>query len=163
MWIADAQRGEVKVLSGVGRAPLDPEAIAWYYEHGTPARGSMKAAPVPGAIDLCVTLLREYGTRSFEQAVAPTLALLDAGGRDWYPDLAVTLRKLIEAERNASGSREEKLTAARDRFYLGDVTDELEAWYIDTGAFLRKADLAAHQTPIEEPVTRQDRGYTSHK
>jgi gamma-glutamyltranspeptidase/glutathione hydrolase len=161
--IYDADKREVKALSGAGRAPLDQAAIDWYYAHGIPARGSMKAAPVPGAVDLCVTLLKLYGTKSFEQAVAPTLAILDQKARDWHGDLAVTLRKLVEAERNSPGSRQEKLTAARDRFYKGDVADELEAWYIETDAFLRKRDLAEHITLVEDPVTTQYRGYTVHK
>lgn len=161
--IYDAKKDEVKVLCGLGRAPRDPEAIQWYYEHGIPAHGSMKAAPVPGAVDLCVTLLRVYGTKSFEEAVAPTLALLDAGEPSWHADLAITLRKLVEAEQKASGSREEKLTAARDRFYKGDIADDLEAWYKATGSFLRKADLAAHKTTIEDPVSVEYRGYRVYK
>lgn len=158
--IYDAPSKQVKVLSGVGRAPLDPAAIDWYYANGIPSTGSMKAAPVPAAVDAVVTLLKLYGTVSFEQAVAPTLKLLDGGDKPWHPRLAVTLRKLVDAERNAPGSREEKLTAARDRFYKGDVADELEAWYIATGAFLRKADLEAHVTLVEDPVTVNYRGYT---
>jgi len=161
--IFDAKNGQVKVLSGVGRAPLDPRAIEWFQANGIPARGSMKSAPTPGAIDLCVTLLKLYGTRSFADAVTPTLRLLDKHEQKWHADLAVTLRKLVEAEENATGTREDKLTAARDRFYTGDVADELEAWYIATGAFLRKRDLAAHQTLVEDPVSIDYRGYTVHK
>ncbi|MHC4402646.1 MAG: gamma-glutamyltransferase, partial [Planctomycetota bacterium] len=161
--IFDARKQQVKVLCGVGRAPLDPKAVEWFYTNGIPSRGSMKAAPAPGAVDLCVTLLKLYGTKSFQRAVAPTLELLDAGERPWHADLAVTLRKLVEAERNAAGTREEKLTAARDRFYTGDVADELEAWYVATGAFLRKRDLAAHKTVVEDPVSVRYRGYTVYK
>jgi len=163
LMIYRAQSREVKVLCGVGRAPLDPKAIQWFYEHGIPSKGSMKAAPVPGAVDLCATLLKLYGTRSFEEAVAPTLALLDAGKEGWHRPLAVTLRKLVEAERQAAGTREDKLGAARDRFYLGDVADELEAWYIATGAFLRKHDLAAQRVLVEEPVVVRYRGYDVYK
>jgi gamma-glutamyltranspeptidase/glutathione hydrolase len=161
--IYDAKKGEVKVLSGLGRAPLSKEAMDWFYKNKIPSRGSMKSAPVPGAIDLCVTALRLYGTKSFADAVTPALEILDAGGKDWYPNLAVTLRKLVEAESNAEGSREQKLIAARDRFYTGDVADELEAWYIREGSFLRKADLAAHRTLVEDPVTVDYRGYKVHK
>lgn len=161
--IFDAKSGKVMTLSGVGRAPLDPEAIKWFYENGIPSRGSMKAAPVPGTVHLCATLLERFGTISFEKAVTPTLALLDAGKKDWHPRLAVTLRKLIEAERSTSGTREAKLAAARDRFYKGDVADELEAWYISVGAFLRKRDLAAHKTLLEEPASVRYRGYTVYK
>jgi gamma-glutamyltranspeptidase/glutathione hydrolase len=161
--IYDAEKREVKVLCGLGRAPLDPQAIKWYYENGIPSGGDMKSAPTPGAVDLCVTLLKLYGTRSFEQAVTPVLELLDAGGEEWYPALAITLRKLIEAEQGCPGSREDKLAAARDRFYTGDVADELVAWYKETGSFLRKQDLAAQVTRLEDPVSVNYRGYTVHK
>lgn len=161
--IYDARQNEVKVLCGVGAAPLDPLAIDWFHAHGIPAKGSMKAAPVPGAVDLCVTLLKRNGTLSFERAVAPALALLDKGDKPWQASLAVTLRKLIQAEQGEDGTREAKLTAARDRFYRGDVADELEAWYMSTGAFLRKKDLVAHETRIEDPVSISYRGYTVYK
>ncbi len=161
--VYDAKAKHVKSLSGVGGAPLDPAAIEWFYQNGIPATGSMKAAPVPGAVDLVVTLLKLYGTISFEQAVAPMLELLDKGNALWHPHLAVTMRKLVDAERAAQGSREDKLAAARDRFYIGDVADELEAWYIATGAFQRKLDLAAHTTWVEDPVSIEYRGYTVYK
>ena len=161
--IYDAERGEIKSLSGLGRAPLSEEAMAWYYEHGIPSRGSMKAAPVPGAIDLCVTTLRLYGTKTFREAVEPSLTLLDKGEKGWHRPLAGTLRRLVEAELVAGGTREENLVAARDRFYLGDIADELERWYIAEGSFLRKRDLAAHVTLVEDPVHVEYRGYTVYK
>ncbi|HIE30460.1 TPA: hypothetical protein EYP66_24640, partial [Candidatus Poribacteria bacterium] len=158
--IYDAKAQEVKVLSGMGRAPLSPDAIAWYLENGIPTDGDIKAAPVPAAVHLCLTALKLYGTRTFEEVVAPTLALLDAGGRDWYDRLAVTLRKMIEAEKGANGTREQKIQAAVDRFYRGDIADDLTAWYIEKGGFLRKEDLAAHTTRLESAVTVDYRGYT---
>jgi gamma-glutamyltranspeptidase/glutathione hydrolase len=158
--IYDARKGEVKVLSGLGRAPLSREAVHWYLEHGIPTDGDMKAAPVPAAVDLCLTALRLYGTMTFEEAVGPTLALLDAGGRDWYGRLAITLHKMIEAEKDQAGTRERKLQAAADRFYRGDIAADLEAWYVAKGGFLRREDLAAHVTRVEDPVTVAYRGYT---
>jgi len=158
--IYDARKQEVKVLCGLGGAPFDPKTIEWFYENGIPANGSIKAAPVPGALGLCITTAKLYGTMSFEQVVAPTLQLLDAGGRDWYDNLAVTFRRLIETEKQTNGTRQEKLQAARDRFYKGDIADELVDFYIKNGGFLRKEDLAAHVTRVEDPVTVQYRGYT---
>ncbi len=158
--IYDAKKGEVKVLSGLGGAPLDPKAMQWYYENDIPGSGGMKAAPVPGAVSLCMTALKLYGTMTFEEVVAPSLALLDAGEQGWHDELAATFRKLVETERNTPGTREEKLQAARDRFYKGDVADALEDFYIKNDGFLRKADLAAHVTRVEDPVTVQYRGYT---
>jgi len=161
--IYDANKEEVKVLSGLGGAPLDPNAIEWYYKNGIPGEGGMKAAPVPGALSLIMKLLRLYGTMSFKQVVAPTLELLDRGEEDWHPKLAATFRKLIETERNTLGTREEKIHAARDRFYKGDIADALEAFYIKEGGFLRKRDLASHVTHVEDPVKVEYRGYTVYK
>ncbi|MBA7641047.1 Glutathione hydrolase proenzyme [subsurface metagenome] len=151
-------------MCGLGGAPLDRNAIEWYYKNGIPGSGGMKAAPVPGALSLCITTVKLYGTMTFEQVVAPSLELLDSGPergpQDWHANLAVTFRKLIETEKGTPGSRRKKLQAARDRFYKGDIAEELVAFYVRNGGFLRKADLAAHVTRVEDPVKVQYRGYT---
>ena len=162
--IFDAEKQEVKSLSGQGRAPLSQAATDWYMENGIP-NWDIKMAPVPSVVDLCTTTLKLYGTMTFEEIVAPTLALLDAGRTEWHPDLAITLRRMIDEERKTSGSREQKVQAASDRFYgrngvHSDIADELESFYIENGGFLRKKDLAAHITLIEDPVTVDYRGYT---
>ncbi len=165
--IFDAEKGEVKSLSGQGRAPLSQDAIDWYMKNGIPA-GDMKMAPVPSVVDLCITMLQQYGTKTYEEIVTPTLAILDAGDEDWHPNLAVTLRRMVEEEQITSGDRETKLQAATDRFYgrnkhRNDIAEELEAFYIKRGGFLRRADLAAHTTLIEDPVKVDYKGYTVYK
>src|SRR5581483_8023643 len=176
--VYSADQKSVKLLEGQGEAPRDPKAVAWYMEHGIPD-GDVKAAAVPGAIDAIITLLKLYGTKSFEEVVQPTLAILDAGGPTWYidtgsgqrvetgvkwqADLALTFRKLVESERASKGTRQQKLQAVSDRFYRGDIADALEAWYIEKGGFLRKADLAAHKTPVVDPLKTSYRGYTVYK
>ena len=165
--IFDAEKREVKSLSGQGRAPLSQKAIEWYMKNGIPP-GDMKMAPVPSVVDLCITMLQRYGTKTFEEIVTPTLALLDAGNEDWHPNLAVTLRRMVEEEQITSGDRETKLQAATDRFYgrnkyRNDIAEELEAFYIKRGGFLRREDLAAHTTLIEDPVKVDYKGYTVYK
>ncbi len=162
--IYDMRNQEVKALSGQGRAPLSQEAINWYMSHGIPGDGDIKMAPVPSVVDLCITTLQRYGTRTLEDVAAPSLALLDNGTESWHPKLAFTLRRMIEEEQATPGSREEKLQAATDRFYgrnkyRNDIADDLEEYYIEKGGFLRKTDLAAHVTTIEDPVTVEYRGY----
>jgi gamma-glutamyltranspeptidase/glutathione hydrolase len=170
--VYSADQKNVQLLEGQGEAPRDPKAIAWYMQHGIPD-GDVKAAAVPGTIDAIVTLLKLYGTKSFEEVVQPTLAILDAGGPTWYidtgsgtkietgvkwqADMAVTFRKLVESEKSAKGTRQQKLQA------VSDIADALEAWYIEKGGFLRKADLAAHKTPVVDPLTSTYRGYTVYK
>jgi gamma-glutamyltranspeptidase/glutathione hydrolase len=157
-----ADRKQVKVLAGMGGAPLDPVAIQWYMKNGIPKSG-MPSAAVPAAPSACFAALKLFGTMSFEQVAQPALALLAAGKEEWHPNLAATFRRLIERERETAGSREEKLQAARDRFYKGDIARELEAWYLENGGFLRLADLAAHETRVEEPAMVSYRGYTVYK
>jgi len=165
--IYKAQDKQVKSLSGQGGAPLSPQAIDWYMKNGIPNH-DMKMAPVPSVVDLCITMLQRYGTKSFAEIVAPTLAILDRGKEGWHPNLAHTLRRMVEEEALTSGSREARLQAACDRFYgrnaqRNDIAEELEAFYIENGGFLRRADLAAHKTLIEEPVAVNYRGYTVYK
>ncbi len=165
--IYDAPSGAVKSLSGMGGAPLAQDAIDWYMANGIPDK-DMKMAPVPSVVDLCITMLQEYGTKSFAEIIAPTLAILDAGDQPWHPNLAITLRRMVDEEQRTTGSREECLQAACDRFYgrnaeRNDIAEELEAFYIAQGGFLRRADLAAHKTLIEEPVAVEYRGYTVYK
>jgi gamma-glutamyltranspeptidase/glutathione hydrolase len=176
--VYSSDQKRVKLLEGQGEAPRDPKAIAWYMQHGIPD-GDVKAAAVPSTIDAIVTLLQLYGTKNFEEVVQPTLAILDAGGPTWYidtgsdqrietgvhwqADMAVTFRKLVDSEKSTKGTREQKLQAVSDRFYRGDIADALEAWYIEKGGFLRKSDLAAHKTPVVDPLTTTYRGYTVYK
>ena len=166
--IYDSGTREVKSISGMGRAPLSQDAIDWYMANGIPGDGDIKMAPVPSVVDLCTTLLQRYGTKSFEEVIGATLVLLDEGGEDWHPNLARTLRRMVDSEQQTGGSREEKLQAASDRFYgrdgaIGDVADEIEAFWIERGGFLRRADLAAHETLIEDPVSAEYRGYQVYK
>lgn len=165
--IFDAQKREVKSLSGQGGAPLSQKSIDWYMKNGIPD-SDIKMAPVPSVVDLCITALQHYGTKKFGEIVAPTLDLLDAGKEAWHPNLAVTLRRMVEEEQLAGGSREERLQAATDRFYgrnpqRNDIAEYLEAFYIEQGGFLRREDLAAHKTLIEDPVSVNYRGYAVYK
>src|ERR1700721_4484103 len=176
--VYSADQKNVKLIEGQGEAPRDRKAIPWYMKNGIPD-GDVKAAAVPSTIDAVVTLLKLYGTKSFEEIVQPTLAILDAGGPTWYidtgsgqkietgvnwqADMAVTFRKLVASEKATKGTRQQKLQAVSDRFYRGDIADALEAWYIEKGGFLRKSDLAAHKTPVGDPLQTTTQGYTVYK
>lgn len=157
-----SETGKVIVFNGMGGAPGDQKAIEWYYANGIPTSG-IRSATVPSAVSTCMTALELKGTMSFEEIIAPTLRLLDLGVQKWHANLAGTLRKLVDTEKTTAGSREQKIRAARDRFYKGDIADELNEYYISSGAFLRKSDLEAHKTTIEEPVTVKYRGYDVYK
>jgi gamma-glutamyltranspeptidase/glutathione hydrolase len=78
------------------------------------------------------------------------------------PDLAATFRKLVEAERQAlkaKKSRKEAIYAAYDRFYKGDIADEIVRSVQEQGGLFTKADLANWKVRIEEPYSTTYRGY----
>ncbi len=81
-------------------------------------------------------------------------------------DLAATLRKLVEAERDAlkkGKSRKEAIYAAYDRFYKGDIAKELVRGAREEGALFTEADLANWKVQIEEPVSTSYRGVDVYK
>jgi gamma-glutamyltranspeptidase/glutathione hydrolase len=158
----NSNTGKVSVFNGMGGAPGDQDAINWCYLNGIPDQG-IKASTVPSAVSTCLTALELNGTMTFGEVIAPALALLDTGKETWYANLAVTLRKLIATENSTAGTREQKIRKARDRFYKGDIADELNDYYIRSGGFLRKGDLEAHMTLVEEPVSIDYRDYTIYK
>ena len=63
----------------------------------------------------CLTLLGRHGTRTFAEAVAPALAILDRHEQPWHANLAKTLRRLVEAERAAAGDRQRGLRLVAER------------------------------------------------
>jgi len=80
------------------------------------------------------------------------------------PDLAATLRKLVEAERqNAAKGRHEALKAARDRFYKGDIAREMAQFSEENGGLFRYEDFATYTAKLEEPVSINYRGYQVYK
>jgi gamma-glutamyltranspeptidase / glutathione hydrolase len=80
------------------------------------------------------------------------------------PDLARTLRKLVDAEKeNAGKGRHEALKAARDRFYKGDIARTMAKFSEEQGGLFRYEDFAAYTAKFETPVSVDYRGYRVYK
>jgi gamma-glutamyltranspeptidase/glutathione hydrolase len=78
------------------------------------------------------------------------------------PDYAATLRKMVEAEQQArakKASRAAAIQAAFDRFYKGDIAQELDRFFRENGGILTAADLAAYEPQWAEPLHTTYRGY----
>ena len=76
-------------------------------------------------------------------------------------DLAVTLRKLVEAEaqaKKAGKTRKEAIYAAYDRFYKGDIAAEIARSTQEQGGLITVQDLANWKVKIEEPLSTTYRG-----
>jgi gamma-glutamyltranspeptidase/glutathione hydrolase len=81
-------------------------------------------------------------------------------------DLLATLRKLVEAEQKALSAgkpRKEAIQAAYDRFYKGDIAQELVRGTREQGGLLTVEDLARWKVKIEEPVKTTYKGIDVYK
>jgi len=70
-------------------------------------------------------------------------------------DLLATLTKLVEAERAALAAgknRKQAIMAAYDRFYRGDIAEQLTSATQAAGGLITMADLDQWQVHIEEPL-----------
>jgi len=87
------------------------------------------------------------------------------GGDVWRnPDLARTMRRLVEAEKGAAAQgRQAALKAARDRFYKGDIAREMAEFAEKNGGLFRYGDFASYTAKVEEPVSLHYRGYEVYK
>ena len=82
------------------------------------------------------------------------------------PDLARTLRAMVDAEKKALASgknRAEAIDAVRDYFYRGEVAHKIDAFMKANHGLMRYEDLAAFRIKPEEPVSTQYRGYHVYK
>jgi gamma-glutamyltranspeptidase/glutathione hydrolase len=113
-----------------------------------PLRGNRKLAKYP-------TSAKVY----FPNGVPPR-----AGDVFKNPDLARTLKKLVEAEKqNAGKGRTAALRAARDRFYKGDIARTMAEFSEANGGLFRYEDFASFAVKVEEPVSLNYRGYEVYK
>src|SRR5919201_1597591 len=81
-------------------------------------------------------------------------------------DLAATWRKLVEAEQqalNQGKSRRDAIYAAYDRFYKGDIAQEIVRGVREEGGLFTMEDLANWKVHIEEPAKTTYKGIDVYK
>jgi gamma-glutamyltranspeptidase / glutathione hydrolase len=82
------------------------------------------------------------------------------------PQLARTMRAMVEAERKArqgGASRAAAIDAVRDYFYRGEIARKIDAFSKANEGLLRYEDMAAFRLKLEEPATTTYRGYKVYK
>ncbi len=88
---------------------------------------------------------------------------LDTG--DWLqqPDLARTFRRLLEAEAGAGCAHAVDcaagVRAARERFYRGDIAEEIVGFVRGQGGWLSRHDMAGFEPEVERPPSVRWRGW----
>jgi gamma-glutamyltranspeptidase/glutathione hydrolase len=202
---------KLKKVIGINALGVAPSGatVAYYKSQGynyPPEYGPL-AAVTPGTPGGLMVMLKEFGTLSLAQVLAPAIAMADgyaieaqaanaierqkgeikkwkyspgvflphlgqtreapeAGEIFKQADLAVTLRKLVEAERTALAagkSRADAIQAAYDRFYKGDIAHEIVRGTREDGGLFTTDDLAKWQVKIEEPLSTNYKGVDVYK
>jgi gamma-glutamyltranspeptidase/glutathione hydrolase len=85
----------------------------------------------------------------------------EAGEIFRQPNLAATLRKLVEAERSALAAgkdRKAAIMAAYDRFYRGDIAQEIVRGTRELGGLFTMEDLDLWRVKLEAPVSTNYKG-----
>ena len=85
----------------------------------------------------------------------------EAGETIRFPDMARTLSRMVEAERLAirTGGRVGGIIAARDRFYKGDIAEEMVSFLQKNDANYVIEDFAEFSARIEAPVSTTYKEY----
>ena len=153
---------KVVAICGQGPAPRDATLEAFKGLKVLP-RSGIRSAAVPSALATCLLALDQFGTRTFADVASPTLELLNSDRRAWFPRLANTIKRLIQAESSAAGGRSAGIEAVRKAFYEGPIAEELVAWSCENGGLLSIDDMSAFRARVEEPVHGTYRGIDVYK
>jgi gamma-glutamyltranspeptidase/glutathione hydrolase len=74
-------------------------------------------------------------------------------------ELADVFKTMITAERTASGRRKDKIRAARNVFYRGEIADRMIKFCQQEGGHLTPDDLSEFSVKIEDPEKGSYKGY----
>lgn len=148
-WIAVLDRFGTMSLAEVLEPAID------YAENGHPLEPS-----VAGSIARSRSLFEQFPTSA--AFFMPDGEVPEPGALFRMTDLALTFKKVVQAEQQAlreGKTRSEALQAAFDRFYRGDIAQEMARFYEENGGDFTLADFAAYEPIWAEPVHTTFRGY----
>jgi gamma-glutamyltranspeptidase/glutathione hydrolase len=129
-----------------------------YAEHGFPLRDSTARA-IEGQRAF---FDRFPGNKAYW--LKPDGSAYKAGDTITLPATARTLKRMAEAERAAAPrGRAAGIAAARDRFYKGDLAQEMVAFLQKNGAPFDRDDFSEFFARVEESASTTYRGYTVYK
>lgn len=172
-WFKQHNHGELPVNDGLLAGTVPGVVDAWYIlleRWGTMSFAQVLAPAIelaengfPLGRELANTIASTQKLRKYPTSIKiylPQGAVPRAGDMFRNPDLARTLKKLVEAEQEGAGpGRRARLKAARDRFYKGDIAQAMAKFSEENGGLFRFADFAEYTAKVEEPVYVNYRDY----
>lgn len=184
MLIRDARSGRVRALNGSGRAGslATPERLRERSFERMPTSGVLTVT-VPGAVRAWADALREAGTITLAEALAPAIRYAEQG----FPVSTVLARDIAASRRRleadpemartflpggsvpAVGSLLKQPDLARtlraiaergpDAFYVDEIAQRIAAFMNAEGGLLTAEDLRRHASTWQEPLWSTYHGY----
>ena len=180
--IGDAN-GDVHGLNASGRSSRRADAD-WLNGSGLSdiTEDSIHAITVPGAVDGWDVLLKERGTMTLAEALAPAIALAESGlpigprtAHDWVENVDALLqdeggRKHYLKDGRAPGTGEIMTfpgmartlsiiaKGGRDAFYGGEIAEDIVKHLAPRGSLLTLDDFAATQATWVDPISTEYHG-----
>lgn len=198
----DAANSKVRSIVGQGWAPMNATIEFYNQNFGEIPSGALSTT-VPGVISALLSMLKLYGTMSFNEVVSDALNFAENGFPAYQlfsrsinseerlsnirkhkstsdiflpngappeigsmfvqENLARSLKLMVDAELSAlkdGKSRENSIDCARDVYYKGDIAKALVKALVDHGAPYTLEDFSTYESPEEEPIKVNYRGYT---
>ena len=176
-----AKTGEVKFINGTGFAPQAATIDFYTSKGGLPDSGPLSIA-VPGAVGGAALALRQYGTKSLADVLAPAIEIADQGfpisetlarslasGKDklekwpsttklWFKDGKPL--QTGDVLKNPALAKTLRAIAAQgpDAFYKGEVAKNTAAFVKASGGIITEADLRSYEPFEDVPVRTNYRG-----
>jgi gamma-glutamyltranspeptidase/glutathione hydrolase len=176
-----AKTGEVKFVNGSGFAPQAATIDFYKSKGGLPDSGPLSIS-VPGAVGGAAYALKQYGTKSLADVLAPAIEIAEqgfpitdslarglAGSREklekwpsttklWFKDGQPL--QMGDVMVNAPLARTLRTIASEgaDAFYRGAIARNTAAYLTANGGIITEADLASYQPYEDTPVRTTYRG-----
>lgn len=186
MWMLyyEAKSGKVYGLNGSGRSPMG--LTREYFDSKEEPKiddSTWEAVTVPGAVDGWASALDRFGSKEFDEVLAPAIRYAEEGfpvaeivGAVWKV-MELNLRRdewarktyLVDDRAPEIGSifknpnlgQTLRLIAegGRDAFYKGPIAKEIVRYAQESGGWLTTEDFANHSSTWVEPISTNYRGY----
>ena len=180
----EKKEGKIRAYNGSGRSGANVSRDTYAGEAAIPFRGIRSAITVPGMVDSWDVILKELGTLSLAEVLAPAINYAENGfpitknqvdytkqNWDWLSKMPITADIYAPGgqipqvgdrffQKDLARSLMMIAEQGRDVFYQGELAESIVTYIKEQGGLLTAADFASHEGNWVEPISTTYRDYT---